>query len=298
MAPRTIAPRLKTQAPVGYIGGRRIHMAGKAKQALFASDLQHFVNTSMWNMTSRAPFHLYRGMLKNKRTPLFHMASNTRLPPGLPQGRTVGISMRVVTIGALHQSLGNLVVRGKGKLRHDVPVTTGAQRRLFFAQLAAMQPAIVFRQFGDGKEQPLCAAQGRCLWFRRSLHQMRGVTVLTRDAMPHMGRTPEFLLVITGVVATHAPVGILLRIAVKCKDQFRRRQRFCLITLSRCLRVRMSFARPVAGLTTGHYIRTRHLHRCMLRLRELRKFGRVTGAASVNSGVFLARLWPYRPHRN
>ena len=156
MAPRTIAPRLKTQAPVGYIGGRRIHMAGKAKQALFASDLQHFVNTSMWNMTSRAPFHLYRGMLKNKRTPLFHMASNTRLPPGLPQGRTVGISMRVVTIGALHQSLGNLVVRGKGKLRHDVPVTTGAQRRLFFAQLAAMQPAIVFRQFGTEKNSP-CA---------------------------------------------------------------------------------------------------------------------------------------------
>ena len=67
---------------------------------------------------------------------------------------------------------------------------------------------------------------------------------------------------------------------------------------SPCLRVRMSLARSVASLTTGHHIRTRHLHRCMQRLRELRKFGTVTGAAPANSGVFLTRLRPDRPHRN
>jgi hypothetical protein len=113
MAPHTLSAGLEAQPAVGNSCLRM--KSGVALQTQFpplTPDQQHAIDASVGIVTGDTTFNLSRRMFVYKRTVLFDVALRAGFRDRTNQIEGVGRAVRIVTVRALHRTLGNPVMHG------------------------------------------------------------------------------------------------------------------------------------------------------------------------------------------
>ena len=155
----------------------------------------------MGRMTRRAAFDFHRRVLKYKGPALFHVALRAGFPTTLAQVRPVGSPMWIVAVRALHGALWHAVMRGQGKLGLDVAMASETQFRLWFDELAVVQPTGLLGQLRHVEEIGLRYAKALRFRISSGFDQMHGVTAGAIDTMLDMRRVGEIFLIPAALMA-------------------------------------------------------------------------------------------------
>ena|SRR5579872_5309582 len=169
----------------------------------------------MRGVTGDATLNLRGGMFKDERPPLFDVALNASFRPALHEFGAVGTTVRIVTVRAFQGAFGDTVMRGQCELGLDITVALVAEFGLGLYQLAAVQPAVLLRQFRNVEEIALGGADGFGLWVPASFDQMHGVAAIAGDPVLNVAGVPEVLLIAAALVAYQAAFGVLLGIRME-----------------------------------------------------------------------------------
>src|SRR5688572_33350354 len=111
VAARAFTTCCEPQPSMRNVRSLRIHMTLQAKEPALPPHHKHLIHAAVRRVAGTAPFHLYGGMLENKRAPLLAVARDASLPCGFLQHGLIAGAVRVVAIRAAHQSFRDAVMR-------------------------------------------------------------------------------------------------------------------------------------------------------------------------------------------
>jgi hypothetical protein len=180
--------------------------------------------------------------------------------------------MRVVAIGAFHESFRDSMVGRQRELSLNRGMAGETELRLRFTQETLRQPAILFRDARGLRE--VCLRQQRLdfVLYAGGIDEMRGMAILARDAVEFVFGAIEQRLVVARDVAIQTAPGILSGLATKAEDQVLRRRQLLIVSTGGldCRDVR--FPR---SMTTFAPASIGHVSRGRLRVRSFRELIRM-----------------------
>ena len=298
VAAHTLAARLETEATMGHVRRERIDVALQAEKSPFAAQEIVSRDAAVRAMARHAALHFDCCVLENIRPALLHVATDADFKVGLLEQGPAQRAMGIVAIGALHQPFRHSVMSGQCELRLDRRMTGETQLRLRLCEQALIQPAVLLGQCRPGKEWPLRRGRFHVVSIPGPFQQMRGVTLLARDALQLVFGAVVSILVLAGVVARQAARGILRGLAAEPVNQHLGRFEPARVASRLPHPFDVRPAGPMAGFTSCTESRACHRGPSMHGLGELPGLVRVTRPTRCSACLIFGLSFRGRPPGN